>query len=263
MFVEVGGVEIFVREAGSGDPLLLIHGLGMSSELWIHQFPAFAPHYRTLAVDLRGFGQSSRPSAPGSYDIGVLAADIAAVMQGLSLGRCHVLGTSMGGFVAQALALTHPELCRSLMLCHTAPRMDIPADVVAERVAALASMSMREYGEMVARQALGPAADADLHAWIAALIAMNEQRSYTQVLTEGLRGFDVRGALHTIGLPTLIVAGQYDRVLPPSGARELAALIPHAQLVELPDVGHIGYAESPERFNSAVLGFLHQLAAAG
>lgn len=259
MLVELDEVDIFVREAGSGDPLLLIHGLGMSSALWVHQLPAFAPHFRTLAVDLRGFGQSSRPSAPGSYDIAVLAADMAAVVQRLGLNPCHILGTSMGGFVAQALALAHPELCRSLLLCHTAPRMDIPADVVAQRVAALGSMSMQEYGAMVAEQALGPAADADLHSWVAALIATNDRRCYTQVLTEGLSGFDARAALHEITLPSLVVAGQYDRVLPPAGARELACLIPHAQLIELPDVGHLGYVESPDRFNTTVLTFLRGL----
>lgn len=259
MLVNLDDVDIFVREAGTGEPLLLIHGLGMSSELWVHQLPAFAAHYRTIAVDLRGFGQSSRPHAPGAYNIDVLAADMAALVQRLDLAPCHVLGTSMGGFVAQALALAHPDLCRSLLLCHTAPRMEIPADVVAQRVAALATMSMGEYGVMVAEQALGPAAGADIRTWLIDLIAANDQRSYSQVLTEGLSGFDVTAALHQISLPTLIVAGQYDRVLPPAGSHELARLVPHAQLVELPDVGHLGYAESPGRFNAAVLSFLHGL----
>ena len=111
-----------VEEEGAGTPLLLIHGLGMSSALWRNQVPVFAQHSRTVAVDLRGFGRSSKPGHPGAYAIDVLAEDMVAVMQRLGLAGCHVLGTSMGGFVAQAIAIAHPELCRSLILCHTNAR---------------------------------------------------------------------------------------------------------------------------------------------
>ncbi len=259
MIVDTAGADIYVEEEGSGAPLLLIHGLGMSSALWLNQMPAFAPHYRTLAVDLRGFGRSSKPDHPGAYAIDVLAEDMVAVMHRLGLTACHVLGTSMGGFVAQAIALAHPELCRSLILCHTAPRMAIPADVVEKRVAALATMAMDEYAAIVLEQALSPGAGAGLRAWVAAMITANDKRAYAQVLTEGLSGFDASANLHRLRMPTLVITGELDQVLPPAGGRELAQLIPGAQLVEVSGVGHLGYAENPLAFNEAVLAFLREI----
>lgn len=256
MFVQTESAKIFVREQGAGEPLLLIHGLGMSSDLWVNQIPAFAEHYRTVAVDLRGFGQSSKPDHPGAYRIDELAKDIAAVIENLGLAKCHVLGTSMGGFVAQALALERPELCDTLMLCHTAPRMSIPADVLATRVKALGKMSLDEYANIVVEQALSPNADPELCEWLANMLVKNDKRAYTQVLTEGLTDFDVGEKLKHIAHRTLVVTGELDLVLPRIGGQEIAELIPNATYVDIPAVGHIGYAEDPTTFNNAVLGFL-------
>lgn len=258
MIIDTGGAEIFVHEEGAGPPLLLIHGLGMSGALWLNQMPAFAPHFRTVAVDLRGFGRSSKPHHADAYAIDVLARDIAYVIHRLGLNGCHVLGTSMGGFVAQSLALAHPEICRSLILCHTAPRMAIPLDVLEKRVAALGKMAMEEYAALVIEQALGPGASSDVRAWIAAMIAANDKRAYQQVLTEGLRDFDASARLHCLRLPTLVITGELDQVLPPAGGRELAQLIPGARLLEISGVGHLGYVEDPSAFNAAVLTFLRQ-----
>ena len=256
MFVQTESARIFVREKGAGDPLLLIHGLGMSSNLWVNQIPVFAEHYRTVAVDLRGFGQSSKPDHPGAYRIDTLAKDIAAVIEKLGLAKCHVLGTSMGGFVAQALALERPELCSTLMLCHTAPRMSIPAEVLATRVEALGKMPLDEYANIVVEQALSPNAGPELREWLANMLVKNDKRAYTQVLTEGLTEFDVGAKLKQIPHRTLVITGELDAVLPRIGGQEIAELIPDASYVDIPAVGHIGYAEDPATFNNAVLSFL-------
>ncbi len=256
MIVDTGQARIFVREEGAGEPLLLIHGLGMSSALWVHQMAEFARHFRVIAVDLRGFGESSKPDYPGAYTIETLAGDIAAVIQELDIAGCHCLGTSMGGFVAQALALAHPTLCGSLLLCHTAPRMSIPADVLATRVEALAQMSLDDYADIVVEQALAPDATAGLRTWLKAMLVTNDKRAYTQVLTEGLRDFDAGAQLGAIGQRTLVITGEFDRVLPREGGLEIARLIPDARHVEIPRVGHLGYAENPALFNDAVLSFL-------
>jgi 3-oxoadipate enol-lactonase len=259
MIIDTGAVELFVQQAGVGDPLILIHGLGMSSALWINQMPAFSRRFHTVAVDLRGFGRSSRPDRPGDYAIDTLAEDIAALIDRLGLEGCHVLGTSMGGFIGQALALAHPDLCRSLILCHTAPRMSIPPDVLALRVEALGNMPLEEYAEIVVEQACSTNASQELRAWVAALIARNDKRAYTQVMTEGLRDFDVSTDLGEIRIPTLVITGEHDKVLPREGGHELARLIPGAMLVEIGGVGHLGYAERPAEFNEAVLSFLNDV----
>lgn len=267
MIVDTGDVRLFVHQSGEGEPLILLHGLGMSSALWIHQTPVFSQRFHTVAVDLRGFGQSSRPDRPGAYAIEILAEDVAELIRQLELERCHVLGTSMGGFIAQALALAHPGLCRSLVLCHTAPRMSIPPDVLARRVKALGNMPLEEYAGIVVEQACSTDASRELRTWIAGLLVRNDKRTYTQVMTEGLRGFDAGAQLGTIRIPTLVITGECDQVLPKGGGEEIARLIPGAVLVEIEGVGHLGYAEKPAEFNEAVLSFLtapaHERIAAG
>ena len=256
MIVDTGEAKLFVQQAGEGEPLVLLHGLGMSSALWINQTPVFSRRFHTVAVDLRGFGQSSRPDRPGDYAIDILAEDIAELIKRLELGRCHVLGTSMGGFIGQALALAHPNLCRSLILCHTAPRMSIPSDVLARRVDALGNMPLEEYAEIVVEQACSSNASQELRTWVARLIARNDKRTYTRVMTEGLRDFDVSAELDKIRIPTLVITGEQDQVLPKEGGEEIARLISGAMLVEIEAVGHLGYAERPAEFNEAVLSFL-------
>jgi 3-oxoadipate enol-lactonase len=254
--VDAGEVRIHLREWGGGDPLVLLHGLGMSSELWVHQEKDLGARRRCLALDLRGFGRSSRPEGPGAYAIERMAEDLRRVADARGLARFDLLGTSMGGFVALAFALAEPQRCRSLVLCHTAARMSMPADVVASRLKVLREEPMRTYAALVAEQALAPGASPELRAWVTELIAANDPRAYGQVLAEGLTGFDVGARVAEIRVPTLVVVGECDRVIPPEGGRELARRIPGARLAELKGVGHLGYAEDPAAFNAAVLGFL-------
>ena len=256
MFIDTGEAQICVTKAGAGTPLLLVHGLGMSSALWGNQIPAFEQRFTTYALDLRGFGRSSKPSYAGAYAIDELARDVASVIQQLDIAPCHILGTSMGGFVALSLAIAQPQLCNKLVLCHTAPRMSIPANVLTTRLHALARMSLAEYAPIVCEQALGVNASRSLHDWLSRMIEDNDKRAYTQVLSEGLSDFDVTDNLAHIAHSTLVITGEDDRVLPASGGREIAAAIEQAQLVEIAGVGHISYAERPEAFNAAVLDFL-------
>lgn len=256
MHIETGSATIYVEEHGSGEPLILIHGLGMSHALWTHQVGVFAEHYRTIAVDLRGFGASSKPDTAGAYAVDALADDIAAIPGALGLESAHVLGTSMGGFVALSMALRYPERCRSLLLCHTGARMSIPPDVLRARVERLESAPLRDYAPLVVEQALAPGAPEELQRWVAAMVERNDQRAYVQVLTEGLADFDVSERVAAIAHPTLVVIGELDRVIPPGEGRALAAAIPGARLEQIDGVGHLGYAERPERFNQVVLDFL-------
>jgi len=261
--VSVGNVNLHFQEWGSGEPLLLVHGLGANSDLWVKQVPAFSSRYRMIAVDLRGFGRSDRPTAPESYTVAVLAEDIAGLARALGITTLHYLGTSMGGFIGQALALAEPALCRSLILCHTGCRMSIPQDIMAARLKALRELSMAEYSRMVAAQALAPNPDPALVERLAHVIGQNDKRTYTQVLTEGLRDFDVTERIGTIQVPTLVVVGEFDRVIPPEEGHEVARRIPGAQLVTINGTGHISYLERPEAFNEVVVRFLDSVAQGG
>ncbi|HEY8327641.1 MAG TPA: alpha/beta fold hydrolase [Rhodanobacter sp.] len=254
--VRVGDAQIATRQWGEGPPLLMLHGLGGDGRLWREQVAPLGEHYRMVAVDLRGFGGSDKPHDPAAYRIPALTRDCAGLADALGLGPLHVLGTSMGGFIAQALALSRPELCRSLVLCHTAARMSIPADILEARVETLGRLSMREYAQMLAAQALAPGSVERLEGEIVEVIAGNDQWVYTQVLTEALTAFDLGERVADIAAPTLVLVGESDRVIPPQHGRELAARIPGARLVTIRDAGHLSYLEQPAAFNQAVLDFL-------
>lgn len=254
--VRAGDAEINVSQWGEGPPLLMLHGLGGDGRLWREQVVPLGEYYRLTAVDLRGFGGSDKPRDPDAYGIPALTRDVAGVADALGLGPVHVLGTSMGGFIAQTLALSRPELCRSLVLCHTAARMSIPADILAARVEALGRLSMREYAQMLAAQALAPGSVERLEGEIVEVIAGNDKWVYTQVLTEALAAFDLGERVADIAVPTLVLVGESDRVIPPQHGRGLAERIPRAQLVTIRDSGHLSYLEQPAAFNRAVLDFL-------
>ena len=189
----------------------------------------------------------------------VLAADVMHLVRTLGLAPVHLLGTSMGGFVAQEVALAAPELCRSLILCHTGCRMSIPDDVLAARLRALREQPMPAYGALVASQALAPQAPVALREWLVDLVARNDGEAYTQVLVEGLSRFDASERVSQIRLPTLVLVGELDRVIPPEEGRELAGRIPGARLMSVAGTGHLSYAERPDAFNQAVLEFLATL----
>src|ERR1700686_1005878 len=117
-FVENQGARIYWDEQGQGEPVLLIMGLGYPSAMWYRTRPALASHYRTIALDNRGAGQSDTP--PGPYSIRLMASDAAAVLEAAGSESAHVFGVSMGGMIAQEFALQYPQRVLSLILGCTA-----------------------------------------------------------------------------------------------------------------------------------------------
>ena len=136
----VDSIELYYEEHGSGDPLLLIMGLAADSTAWMFQMPDFAKHYRTIVFDNRGVGRSSKP--PGPYSIHQMADDAAGLLEQLEIERAHVVGVSMGGMIAQELALRHPERVRGLVLACTYPEPD--AEVERQR-----EFSLNQFGGSV------------------------------------------------------------------------------------------------------------------
>lgn len=254
--IRVDGVNIAFRTWGDGPPLVLVHGLGANSLLWIKQLDALGASHRLIAVDLRGFGQSDRPRAAGAYTIDRFADDIVTLVRELGIGKIDYLGTSMGGFIGQALALKAPELINRLILAHTAAQMTMPLSILEKRLAVLRELPMSEFSKLVGAQALADGVDSPEFGWLCQMIERNDPDVYAQVLGEGLSGFDLRSQVDQIRLPTLVIVGDKDRVIPPEGGYALAEAIAGARLASLTGAGHIGYAEQPQAFNRHVLGFL-------
>jgi len=256
--VEIGRVAINFEDTGSGPAILLVHGLGCRGEVWINQLPLFAEHHRVIAVDLRGFGRSSKPTEPGSYELDRFVDDLIALVEKLDIAPIHYVGTSLGGYIGQVFAIRRPDLLRSLVLCHTASVSSIPARVRAARLRALNKKSMVHYGHLVASQALAVHVRPAVHEWLCEMVADNDREVYTQVFNEGLGHFDVRKLVGAIRVPTMVLVGELDRVIPAAGGRKTAALIPGARLSAIAGVGHISYLEQPQEFNRAVLGFIDE-----
>lgn len=260
-YVSVNGIRLRYETWGVGETsLLLLHGLGSSADDWFLQLPAFAPHYRCIAVDLRGHGLSDKPV--GAYSMPLFAADVVGLLRALGGAPAHVLGLSLGGMVAQQLALMAPELVRSLILLNTLPGLWPPTRGIARLAVRRLAAPWRP--RTMAQQAARVVADlfprpehATLKAQAEARLAANAPAAY-QRATRAILTFRPGAALSRITCPILIVAGTADRVVPPVYQGRLRRTLPHAQFVAIPGGGHACNIEYPEVVNAAVLGFLKQ-----
>ena len=271
--VNVGSVELYYEEHGSGDPLLLIMGLAADSRAWMFQIPDFARHYRTIAFDNRGVGRSAKPAGP--YTIHQMADDAAGLLDELGIARAHVIGVSMGGMIAQELALRHPERVRGLVLGCTYPEPD--ADVERQRQFSLTQFggSVSATGEMrIDLSALDPMMffqhllptvfnqefiDRDLAKLLPLFTGALEYGFSMEAIlgqVEAVMGHRTTDRLHHIAAPTLVITGDQDRLVPPANSDILAENIPNAKLVKIAGGSHGFNFETPDVFNRAVLDFL-------
>lgn len=251
--------EQYVEEHGEGEPLLLIQGLGQGVWAWREQMPAFACAYRTIVFDLRGSGRS--PLTPEGCTIGDLAADAASV---LDRRPAHVVGLSMGGYIALTLALVHPELVRSLVLVGTgaggADRTRRPPEVRDAFLDALAR-PYEEYARATMPYTFAPGwAEANSERYEEILAARLERpATHATIAAHGAacqRFYDEGCPVEGIEVRTLVMHGDADRILPVENGRALAARLPNAEYVELPGAGHDLPHEDPATFNRLVLDFL-------
>jgi len=269
----VGSVELYWEEHGSGDPLLLIMGLAADSRAWMFQIPDFAARYRTIAFDNRGVGRSSKPAGP--YTIHQMADDAAGLLDALHIERAHVVGVSMGGMIAQELALRHPARVRGLVLACTYPEPD--ADVERQREFSLQQFggSVNASGELsIDLSALDPMMffqhllptvfnQEFIERELAKLLplftgALEYGFSMEAILgqVEAVMGHKATDRLHQIAAPTLVITGDADRLVPPGNSDILARHIPGAKLVKIPGGSHGFNFETPDVFNRHVLDHL-------
>jgi pimeloyl-ACP methyl ester carboxylesterase len=252
-------VRLHVEEQGDGAPLLLVEGLGQSMWAWREQVPVLAERFRTIAFDTRGTGRSPVPDEP--YWIPDLADDAAAVLDGRA---AHVVALSMGGYVSLTLALARPELVRSLVLVGTGaggPERVPRPDHVREAFAAAQGLPLEEYGRatMPYTFAAGwPERNPERFEEIlrARLEHPTPHRTIDAHMAACYRYYDEGCPVERIGVPTLVVHGDEDLIVPVDNGRMLAARLPNARYVELPGRGHNVPLEDPGTFNRLVLDFL-------
>jgi pimeloyl-ACP methyl ester carboxylesterase len=254
------GVKIFWESQGEGEPVLLIMGLGYTSEMWHRVVPALSPSYRVITFDNRGVGRTDQP--PGPYAIATMADDSAAVMDAAGLERAHVFGISMGGMIAQELALRHSARVRSLVLgctnCGGAETIQASAEVISV-LNARATMTPEEgvwamvpyvYDRATPRERI----EEDLAIRVR---TFPRAESYLAQLS-GIMEWGSHNRLSAIRVATLIIHGLNDKLVPPENGRVLAGAIPGSRLMMLESASHIFTTDQPEVSNKAVLSFLNQ-----
>ena len=261
----VGDISIYYEVHGEGDPLLLIMGLGSDLAGWMLQIPVFSRKYRVIAFDNRGAGQTDAPVVP--YSIAMMADDTVGLMDVLGIEKAHVLGKSMGGYIAQELAIRHPERVKSLMLASTSAG---PYVLETNILNAWAAAAMEGISQKAFFQVMLPFIFTDktfenpeMVQMALATIAANPYPTQDHALVHQFSAcveHYARGRISRITAPTLILAGKDDFFLPLTLSEELATIIPNANLVVLEGGGHALNSDVPDRFNQAVLEFLAQIA---
>jgi pimeloyl-ACP methyl ester carboxylesterase len=264
MIVNANGVDLWVEQEGAGDDVLFISGLADEGACWVDQVGGLSDRYRVTTFDNRGVGRSATPD--GEFAIADFAGDVVALMDTLEIESAHVVGSSMGGAIAQELALAHPERVRSLVLNGTWCRGDRFLHEIFRNWmwSAEKADSIRDFLVTVNLWCFSPRIwnEGVMDEWVAAAEASPYAQSVDAFCrsTLALIAHDTADRVGGISAPTLITVGDLDLVLPPRFSQELAERIPNARLVVIPDVGHQPFQEVPADYNVLLADFWQSVA---
>lgn len=244
-----------VVEAGTGEVVVLLHGLGSTHRDWAAQIDALSRTHRVIALDLRGHGQS--PPAALGVTMDELAEDVAAALVARHAGPSRVIGWSLGGLVATVLAVRHPELVRSLVVVNSPPSCR-PSSfrerfLWTQRRVLTRYLSPRALGPFISRRLFPDADQATLRREFVERFAANDEQSYRAVFG-AIERYDCGGIPERVRCPVLIVAGDRD-YWPVAAKRLQAARFPNSRVAVVEESGHATPVERPEEFNAIVSSF--------
>ncbi|MBM3491716.1 MAG: alpha/beta fold hydrolase [Alphaproteobacteria bacterium] len=246
------------KPAGSGRPLVFLHGLGGNADSFDAQFAQFSVAWHCIAWNMPGYGGSPLPA---EFTWQSLSAALARLLDHLSLPRAILIGHSMGGMVAQEFVARHPERVEALVLSATSAMFG-SADGSFQREFLASRLKPIEEGKTPADIAdalvagmIAEPRDPDVVAWARRQMARIPAATYRAALT-CLAGFDRRGDLAAIPCPTLLLAAEKDATAPPRGMARMAEKIPGARYHCVAGAGHLVQAERPTAFNAALQSFL-------
>jgi len=252
----INGIKINYQVEGKGAPLVMIMGFTAGRSGWFRQTRFFRKYYRVITFDNRGAGRSGKP--PGPYSTGMMADDTVKLMDLLGIESAHVVGMSMGGMIAQELALNYPQRVMKLVLASTyARRNETSGDAVDQ--AKFARLTPQQItGAMV-----GLAFNKPFYRFAFGLLARvmtrftkAADRAGTEGQGEACVRHDTLERLSSIVAPTLVIVGTADRLINPASSEVMAARIPNARLVEVEGGSHYFSFEMANVFNREVLSFL-------
>lgn len=258
------GVRIYYEVHGDGEPLVFLSGLSGGAWSWYRQLPYFKRKYKVVVFDNRGAGRSSMP--PGPYSMEDFALDALAVLGDLQISSAFVVGVSMGGMIAQQLALVAPDAVRAMVLgcthCGRARRI-APEAWVLEKLSNNQGLSPEEILDKNIPLLFGrtfreehPEAIEEYKRMHLSVPPQPIEAFRAQIAA--INSFDVCDKLGSLKCPVLIITGKDDILVPPENSRVLAHLIPGARLVEWDNIGHAVHLEAPDLFNRTVDSFFEE-----
>ena len=262
-----GPVALAYDLRGRGSPLVLIQGVGVGRWGWEPVADRLARRFRVITIDNRGIGASDTP--PGHYSTRAMADDVLAVLDHAGIQRASLVGTSLGGMIAQELAFAHPERVDKLVLVATVPggarSRPMPLGTTYLLASALFMTSQAKLREFV-QKTLGPTTlrrrPKLARCLVARKLAHPQPESAWRAQTAAGMLFNPLGRQRRITQPTLIVQGTADKVVDPGNAEVLAGLVPDARVQRFHGAGHMLYWEQPKRFVRIVTDFLTDPASA-
>jgi pimeloyl-ACP methyl ester carboxylesterase len=248
-------------DEGTGPVVVLLHGFPLNRSMWDAQVRALAPSHRVIVPDLRGHGESPAPDAVYAMDL--MAEDVVEMLDGLGIVEPVVVGgLSMGGYVALALALNHPDRILGLVLADTRAAADAPEAAAKREETARAVVKSGDLSEVIegmVPRLFSRSTFRDRPGLIPPIKAAMEQTTPAGV-AGALRGMacrpDRRDRLKEIACPVLVAVGEDDAISPPDEARAIVESLPDARLAVIPHAGHLAPYENPDAFNPALLDFL-------
>ena len=260
-WAELSDVRCYYEVLGHGDPLLLIPGLGLTCRTWEEVAPELAQHFSLILLDNRGIGQSQAKRPPRS--LADYSADVVELLDELQLDRVHVLGLSLGGIIAQRVAVDHPGRVNRLVLVSCTDRFSAYLQQTAQLLGhALRRFSWESFVRMSEMLGTSPEyfdrENAQVEQRIRAKCAAPSNRRGVACQLRCVARSEMEPSDYRILAPTLVIAGQDDRLIPSCYAQSMAAKIPHSQFVLFPKIGHNPFQECPQEVIGRIVEFLNQ-----
>ncbi|MEJ2276490.1 MAG: alpha/beta hydrolase [Candidatus Lokiarchaeota archaeon] len=273
-FTNVNGIKLCYEIKGEGEPLILVHGFGVTKEVWIAQFEPLAEYFKVIRFDNRGAGKSDRPNEP--YRMEMFADDIAGLMDNLEINKAHILGWSLGGMIVQTFALKYPNRINKIVLINTLPQW--PGDKSGLQM--YENSQIDGYHEKIEhpKEAFFNKAKMGFSRKFIKQMKDNPNKKFHNLFsadelieqsitnpsrpqdirnqTHALGAYDVLDDLHKIEILTLIICAEKDRQTPKIMNEKIHEKIPNSKLIVIENAGHDSPKERAPEVNQHIIDFL-------
>jgi 3-oxoadipate enol-lactonase len=242
-------------DRGKGPAVLLIHAFPLNHTMWEQQLPVLSTHFRVIAPDIRGFGESQPPLA---WTMDDMADDLNELLGKLDVADCDVAGVSMGGYIALQFWSKYPQRVRKLVLANTRARADTETEISARNgmIAAIEQHGTATLPDRMLPRLLQPNPSLHVLRKVRKMIESADPSAAAYAVMAMRDRPDFSSVLHRMKCPAMVVAGENDMIIQRPDSRALADAIPGAQFVQVANSGHLSNLENPEEFNRALLDFL-------